>query len=227
MCYLYNTCPIWTCRAAPCSTPAWAASGGGGEGGGQWTWQLRGPSGVAAAPDGRIPVADVADDRIPAFRPNGAFDLAIGSYGRALSQLRGPSGVAAAPDGRIFVADTSNHRIPAFRPNGAFDLAFGSRGGGLGQLFPSGAAVALAPPPVDPIDPADTLSNTTIALAPPPVDPNPASPPVALGTARVIVVEPGSGDAPHNFTSAGDAAYLVTGVTCLAGPGGLRWTTRR
>ena len=69
------------------------------------------PHGIAFGPDGIMAVADILNNRIQVFYPNGTFAFQLG--------LSGPSGyisyIAFGPDGRLAVSDIKNHRVQVFR----------------------------------------------------------------------------------------------------------------
>ena len=69
------------------------------------------PHGIAEGPGGVIAVADILNNRVQVFYPNGTFAFQLG--------LSGPSGyisyIAFGSDGRLFVSDIKNHRVQVFR----------------------------------------------------------------------------------------------------------------
>src|SRR5688500_8450786 len=114
------------------------------------------PSGVAAAADGTLYVADTGNNAIRRIAPDGRVSTIAGDGTAGYrdgpgseSRFNGPVGVAVAPDGRVIVADTYNDRIRAIAANGEVTtLAGGSEPGwadgpGSEARFdtPSGVAV--------------------------------------------------------------------------------------
>jgi DNA-binding beta-propeller fold protein YncE len=102
---------------------------------------------VAAAPDGRIAVADAGNRRIDVFSTGGAFifgagrEVELGGAGDVCTEAAGGceagqagaaaggfesvSGVAADVDGNLYASDYSNNRVSEFGPGGSFIRAFG------------------------------------------------------------------------------------------------------
>ena len=80
---------------------------------------LEGPGSIAISNDDSIIVADVLDDCVYVFSPDGSVRHKFGSSGTGKGQLKWPHGVAT--DGEyILVADSANDRIQVFRYNGTF-----------------------------------------------------------------------------------------------------------
>ncbi len=101
------------------------------------------PFDVAAAPDGRIVVADTLDNRIMIFDDKGKFQCSFGTEGNGSSQFRSPQAVAVSSGGDIFVVDSWNYRIQIFDQNGTFLQMWGHEGCRDGELdSPHGLAVA-------------------------------------------------------------------------------------
>ena len=73
------------------------------------------PLGIAAAPDGRIYVADTGNDRVQVFRPDGSYEFTIGSTGIDPGQFDGPTAIGVVNSTMIVVADGGNSRLQAFR----------------------------------------------------------------------------------------------------------------
>ncbi len=78
------------------------------------------PRGIAAAPDGRIWVADFGHDRLVRFEPGLRSPVAFGSKGTGKLEFRQPSAIAIGADGRIYVSDTWNARIQVLSPEGTY-----------------------------------------------------------------------------------------------------------
>jgi uncharacterized protein (TIGR03663 family) len=109
---------------------------------------LNGPRDVAAAPNGKLFVADTLNHRIAEYSQSGTFIRAWGTVGTApgqFSQRDSPQAVAIAPDGLVYAADTWNQRIEVFSQNGTFIRQWGGGaiGAANGQFYgPRSLAVA-------------------------------------------------------------------------------------
>ena len=80
---------------------------------------LKLPGFIAISNDDSVIVADVHDDCVYVFSPDGSVRHKFGSSGTGKGQLMGPWGVTT--DGEyILVADSGNNRIQVFRYNGTF-----------------------------------------------------------------------------------------------------------
>lgn len=104
------------------------------------------PSGIAAAPDGTLFVADTGNHAIRRISPDLRVVTLAGSGapgyrdGDAVdAAFNGPTGLAVAPDGRIYVADTYNDRIRRIDPGGMVTTVAGS---GLPGLLDGAATSA-------------------------------------------------------------------------------------
>ena len=124
--------------------------GNAGDGGPATSAQLAGPSGVAAASDGSVYVADTFNNTVRRIAPDGTISTfagtgtacadpstACGDGGPATSaQLSVPVGVAQqdAPSETIVVADTGDNRIRAITADGVIRTVAGSGiGGNIGD----------------------------------------------------------------------------------------------
>ncbi|MFA5891305.1 MAG: hypothetical protein WDA27_10235 [Actinomycetota bacterium] len=121
---------------------------------------LRGPSGVAVAPDGSVFIADADTNRIRKVDPAGIMSTVAGNGSSGFSGDGGPAtqagldptDVAVAPDGSIFIADSGNDRIRKVDPDGTISTVAGNEsccfsgdGGPATQAnlsYPRGVAVA-------------------------------------------------------------------------------------
>ena len=119
--------------------------GAGTTGGG--TGQLHTPADVTFDAAGNLYVADMRNDRISVFSPDGVFLRAFGYdvtqgngvtgfevctanckpgvAGGGAGQLAQPNGVSFDAAGSLYVADNDNHRISVFSTDGTFQRAFG------------------------------------------------------------------------------------------------------
>lgn len=101
--------------------------GSGGDGGAATAASLAVPSGVAVDADGRLYIADTANNRIRMVSSNGVISTVAGTglaaYGgdggpAVEARLRNPRDVAFTSDGTLLIADSDNHRIRAVDRNG-------------------------------------------------------------------------------------------------------------
>jgi len=74
------------------------------------------PTDVALDSSGRAYVADGANDRIMAFRPDGSFDRAITAVGEM--KLNRPVGLHVDTGDRLWIADSGNGRLLVAGPDG-------------------------------------------------------------------------------------------------------------
>ena len=86
---------------------------------------LKEPKGTAVDAQGRVYVADSANQNVTVFAPDGSVVRQIGSPGSGNGEFKEPWGVAIGSDGSIYVADTWNHRIQKFDAEGRFLLQWG------------------------------------------------------------------------------------------------------
>ena len=103
------------------------------------TARFRAPRGIAVAADGRVFVADTANNSIRVISADGATvstyagdsvaTFADGSTTTA--RFNGPQSVAVAADGRLFVADGFNDRIRVISADGATVSTYASSGFGF------------------------------------------------------------------------------------------------
>ncbi len=101
---------------------------------------LRRPSGIAVGPDGVIYVADLGQQKIVVFGPDGG---ARGTIGTA-TELTNPVDSAVSADGkRLYVSDSKAHQIVVYDlATRALMTKWGRAGSGEGELaFPAGLAV--------------------------------------------------------------------------------------
>lgn len=104
-----------------------------------------GPTGLAAAPDGTLFVADTWNHRVSVFSPTGQplrqwgtfFNGQDDAAGLPMhpSDFYGPRGIAIGPDGLVYVTDGGNGRLSVFKQDGTWVRTIGSRGTGPGQML--------------------------------------------------------------------------------------------
>src|SRR5262249_19080947 len=106
--------------------------------------QIKGPSSVAAGPDGSLYIVENDNFIIRKVGPDGIISPVAGRViqgeirgyngdgGPAvLAQLDGVGGLAVGPDGSLYIADSGNHRIRRIGPDGIITTVAGS-----GPVFP-------------------------------------------------------------------------------------------
>ena len=101
--------------------------------------QLNDPEGIALSPDGRIFIADTANNRILVWDQDGKPLTSYGSFGtradwRNPPQFNHPAGVFVYPSNQIYVSDTLNNRIVALDEKGLAVTAWGSQGAVTNQF---------------------------------------------------------------------------------------------
>ncbi|HEU5101218.1 MAG TPA: NHL repeat-containing protein, partial [Roseiflexaceae bacterium] len=88
--------------------------------------QLDQPRGAAVDGQGNLYVADMVNNRIQVFGPDGRSLRTIGSAGSGEGQFQEPRGVAVDRQGNLYVADTWNARVQKFDSSGKFLKSWGS-----------------------------------------------------------------------------------------------------
>jgi streptogramin lyase len=81
---------------------------------------LSSPRGIAVDAVGCVYVADLGNNRVVKFKPDGSLDGIWGAAGAASGQFKEPSGVAVDNQGQVFVADAWNGRIQKFTSKGEY-----------------------------------------------------------------------------------------------------------
>ncbi len=81
------------------------------------TGRVKAPKGIAVAGNGKIWIADTANNRIEMFNNDGTFaNELVGTLGTANDQFNAPQGLQIGPGGLLYVADAFNNRIQVFQP---------------------------------------------------------------------------------------------------------------
>ncbi len=101
--------------------------------------QLNDPEGIAIASDGRIFIADTANNRILVWDQDGKPLDSFGSFGtradwRNPPQFNHPAAVFVYPSNQIYVSDTLNNRIVLLDDKGLVLSTWGAQGSGKSQF---------------------------------------------------------------------------------------------
>ena len=126
-------------RVAPGGTISTLAGGGSpadgiGDDGPATSARLADPTGVAAAADGTVYIADRAHHRVRMVTPDGAITTVAGGPEQgssgdggpaAAARLNAPRDLAVAPDGSIYIADTGNDRVREVATDGRISTVAG------------------------------------------------------------------------------------------------------
>jgi uncharacterized protein (TIGR03663 family) len=97
-----------------------------GSGPGAAAGQLDQPRGATIDAQGNLYVADMVNNRIQVFGPDGAALRTIGAAGSGEGQFQEPRGIAVDSQGNLYVADTWNARVQKFDSSGKFLKSWGS-----------------------------------------------------------------------------------------------------
>ncbi|NTV51744.1 MAG: 6-bladed beta-propeller [Candidatus Firestonebacteria bacterium] len=90
---------------------------------------LASPRGIAVGPGGEVYVADLGNNRVVKFNPDGSVNATWGSAGSESGQFKEPSGVAVDAQGSVYVADAWNGRIQKFSDKGGYVGEIGAKNG--------------------------------------------------------------------------------------------------
>jgi YD repeat-containing protein len=111
------------------------SAGFSGDGGPATQAAIRGPSGIAVAPDGSFYFADSINQRIRRVGIDGIITTVAGNGTRGFTgdgspatqaTLLNPTGLALAPDGSLYIADRNNDRIRRVGPDGIITTVAGN-----------------------------------------------------------------------------------------------------
>ncbi len=104
--------------------------------------QLRMPTNLDVASDGRIFVTDTVASTINIYTPEGAFTGFIGAPGDRPGFFARPKGIAITPNDNIYIADAQWETVQLFEPEGRLLMYFGGAAlGPEGMGMPAGLAV--------------------------------------------------------------------------------------
>lgn len=87
--------------------------------------QLSEPRGVAIDSKGNLYVADMGNNRVVVYKPDGSPLRTIGSFGTGDGQFNEPRGLAIDGQDNLYVTDTWNARVEKFDASGSFVKAWG------------------------------------------------------------------------------------------------------
>lgn len=104
--------------------------------------KFQSPIGIALDSDGNIYVAELTNNRIQKFSPDGSFITKWGQFGIGNGQLGFPAGIAVDQDDNVYVVEYLNNRVQKFTSSGEHVAVWGSGGFNNGQFSsPSGIAI--------------------------------------------------------------------------------------
>ena len=100
------------------------------------------PWGISCDSTGKVYVADVCDNHIKVFTPEGALLRTFGGRGQGIGQLHHPTYVVVDASDLVYVSEHRNFRVSVFTSEGEFVTSFGKMGEGPGEFnSPRGLAV--------------------------------------------------------------------------------------
>jgi DNA-binding beta-propeller fold protein YncE len=97
------------------------------------------PSGVGIAPDGSVVVADTGNDRVRAYRADGAVRWTVGATGNGINRFAEPRHLDFDAAGNVYVTDASNGRVVKLSPSGGWIKSWRGPAGNL--QYPMGISV--------------------------------------------------------------------------------------
>jgi len=104
--------------------------------------KFQSPIGIALDGVGNIYVADLTNNRIQKFSPDGTFITKWGQFGTGNGQLGFPAGIAVDDDNYVYVVEYFNNRVQKFTASGEHVTKWGS-GGFLDGQFSSPSGIAI------------------------------------------------------------------------------------
>ena len=99
-----------------------------------WTGQLitdcfSAAAGIGLDSSSNVYIADLGNDRIQKFKPDGTFIRKWGTLGTANGQFDSPEGIGTNPStNNVYVADRDNNRVQEFTSGGGFIRSWGEFG---------------------------------------------------------------------------------------------------
>ncbi len=215
-----------------------------GDGGGATAAELNEPSGIAAAPDGRIFIADTANQRIRVVSAEGVISTYAGTgvagnsgdHGPAIAaQLSHPAGLALDSANDLFIADENNHRLRRIAADRTITTLAGGGLQGLApdgsvavsspQNLPTGAAVSVFGWPVI-VDPANHSVQIVFtdgklyspgALSARATTLTQTTPDATYGTARAVIIAAGSPALPQGMVQILDGSTPIATASLAQG----------
>lgn len=215
-----------------------------GDGGVATSAELNEPSGIVASPDGRIFIADTANERIRVVSAAGVISTYAGTGvagtsgdgGPAITaRFSRPAGVALDTASNLFIADENNHRLRRIAPGGTIMTVAGEGLQGVApdgsialtssQNLPIGAAVSKFGWPVI----ADAANHTVQivytdgklyspgALNGRATALTQATPNAVYGTAQAVITAAGSPASPQGLVEVLDGATPIATASLVQG----------
>lgn len=215
-----------------------------GDGGAATAAELNEPSGIAAGSDGRVFIADAANQRIRVVSAAGVISTYAGTGvagesgdngAASAAQLNRPMGLGLDRANDLFVADENNHRLRRIAADGTITTIAGGGLQGVApdgsialtspQNLPAGAAVSTFGWPVI----ADAANHTVQivfsdgklyspgALSGRATTLTQATPDAVYGTAQAVITAVGSPALPQGFVEILDGGTAIATATLAQG----------